>query len=78
MKVKELIEKLSEIDQEMDVVLAGYEGGYYDLINPPIEIEIALNYHHEDDWWYGRHELAALSHLKNLDKCEKKRVFLLN
>ena len=56
MKVKELIEKLSQLDPELMVVVAGYEGGVdeikkYKLCN----IELNVN----DDWYYGKHEILA-------------------
>ena len=64
MKVKELIEKLSQLDSELMVVVHGYEGGVnevsdYDLCN----IELNVN----SVWYYGKHELLA-----NGDKPSKK------
>ena len=56
MKVKELIEALSQLDPELMVVVAGYEGGVdeikkYKLCN----IELNVN----DEWYYGKHEILA-------------------
>ena len=53
MKVKKLIELLSQMDSELMVVVAGYEGGVdevsrYELCN------IWLNAN--DEWYYGKHE----------------------
>ncbi len=53
MKVKELIEKLQELDPETRVMTSGYEGGYKDA-NVSDVCEIALNVHTE--WYYGPHE----------------------
>jgi hypothetical protein len=59
MKVKELIETLSQLDPELMVVIKGYEGGvnemtHYDLCN------IWLNAN--DEWYYGAHEVQKYSH----------------
>lgn len=64
MKVKELIETLSQLDPELMVVIGGYEGGVdevsrYELCN----IELNVN----DDWFYGKHEV-----LSDKDKPENK------
>lgn len=54
MKVRELVELLGYQDQELDLVISGYEGGYRDLqgVN---ELELALNVN--TAWYYGPHEL---------------------
>ena len=62
MTVKELIEILSKIeDQEVRVMVKGYEGGYNDIVigngidnNTPAIQYIALDVNTE--WYYGRHE----------------------
>lgn len=54
MTVKELIEKLSELDPELRVFTHGYEGGYSDVNDEFREEIIALDYH--TDWYYGKHE----------------------
>ena len=56
MKVKELIEKFSQLDPELMVVIRGYEGGvnevsHYKLCN------IELNVNTEE--YYGRHEVLS-------------------
>ena len=56
MTVKELIEKLSTIeDQDLRVMTSGYEGGFNDLENIntlPIHMALDVN----EEWYYGRHE----------------------
>jgi hypothetical protein len=61
MTVKELIENLSKIeDQEVRVMVRGYEGGVDDIVignsidNTPAIIHVALDVNEE--WYYGRHE----------------------
>jgi hypothetical protein len=56
MTVKQLIESLSNIqDQDITVMVTGYEGGYDDIVNiNPVPIDIALNVNNE--WYYGPHE----------------------
>jgi len=53
MKVKELIERLKELDQEAIVVRNGYEGGVCE-VTVSNEVEVALNVNTE--WYYGEHE----------------------
>jgi hypothetical protein len=64
MTVKELISILSQIeDQDLRVVIKGYEGGYGDLVftdNTPLIFDIALNVNPE--WWYGDHERVSPQH----------------
>ena len=55
MKVKELIEKLQQLDPELHVFVDGYEGGYDDVAVSEVK-EIALNVH--TDWYYGKHDNA--------------------
>jgi hypothetical protein len=56
MTVKELIEQLQQLDPDLHVFTAGYEGGYNDVYVGE-EMEIALNVH--DEWYYGKHEDAS-------------------
>jgi hypothetical protein len=64
MTVKELIEVLSRIeDQEVSVMVKGYEGGYNDIVigngidnNTPAIVHMALDVNEED--YYGAHEKA--------------------
>lgn len=53
MTVKELIEKLQQLDPELHVFVDGYEGGYNDVVISEIK-DIALNVN--KDWWYGDHD----------------------
>lgn len=64
MTVKELIKILSQIeDQDLRVVIKGYERGYDDIKfpeNTPLVIDLALNVNPE--WWYGNHERVSPEH----------------
>jgi len=53
MKVKELIEKLQELDPEMEVMRHGYEGGVENVTLLDI-VTVALKVHPQ--WYYGSHE----------------------
>ena len=53
MTVKELIEKLQQLDPELHVFVDGYEGGYDDIAISEIK-DIELNVHEE--WYYGKHD----------------------
>jgi hypothetical protein len=57
MTVKELIEKLSELDPNLHVFTDGYEGGYNDVEISKIN-SFCLNVH--DEWYYGTHEISSL------------------
>lgn len=55
MTVRELIEKLSQIEnQETRVMINGYEGGVNDINNIASIIDVALDVN--DEWYYGKHE----------------------
>ena len=57
MTIAELIEKLSQIEnQEALVMTRGYEGGYDDADSNFVETDMVLNVNSE--WYYGRHEKA--------------------
>ena len=56
MKVKELIELLSQMNPELMVVIGGYEGGV-DEIDKFEMCDIELNVNTE--WYYGKHEILA-------------------
>ena len=57
MTVRELIEKLSQIEnQEALVMTPGYEGGFDDVDYDIIETDMILNVNSE--WYYGKHERA--------------------
>jgi hypothetical protein len=56
MKVRELIQALSKIeDQDAIVMTSGYEGGFCDIENLNLRpVDMALNVNTE--WYYGAHE----------------------
>lgn len=55
MTVRELIEKLSQIEnQETRVMINGYEGGVNDINNIASIVDVALDVN--DEWYYGKHE----------------------
>ena len=56
MKVKDLIEQLSDLDPELMVVVSGYEGGVEEVGTVAVET-IILNAHKE--WYYGSHEVQG-------------------
>ena len=69
MKVKELIEKLQTLDQELPVMVDGYEGGiteknvYIRVVSVTKNDNEGLNYYgeHEEDWIAKEpHDLALL------------------
>jgi len=60
MTVRELIERLQELDPELRVYMCGYEGGYGDVSGITDPSEFALNVHEE--WYYGPHENADRKH----------------
>ena len=54
MKVKELIETLSQLDPELMVVKSGYEGRVNEIKKYKLcNIELNVN----DEWYYGKHEI---------------------
>ena len=57
MKVHELISFLYTLDQDLEVVLPGYEGGYSSVrgITEPCEYVCDVN----EAWYYGSHEQLA-------------------
>ncbi len=54
MKVKELIERLKELDQDALVFVNGYEGGVDDF-GSISQIKVRLNVNEE--WYYGKHQV---------------------
>ncbi len=64
MKVKELIETLSQLDPELMVVIRGYEGGVDEVDKYELcDVELNVN----TEWYYGKHEI-----LSNKDKPRNK------
>ncbi len=57
MLVSELIAKLQEMPQELEVMTDGYEGGI-DLIYAPRIVDVGYNVNQSHDYLLGRHELA--------------------
>ena len=57
MKVKELIEELSKLDQESYLFVYGYEGGYCDASLDVDEIKMVRDVHPEG--YYGDHEVLT-------------------
>jgi len=66
MKVKELIEKLSNIDPEREVLFPGYEGGYTNLNN--IEPDVLMALYVNKAWYYGEHERCKDNEYKDFEK----------
>ena len=63
MKVKELIEKLSQLDPELMVVVRGYEGGVDEVSGYGVcNIWVNAN----DEWYYGRHETLSDNQLEEV------------
>jgi len=81
MTVKELIEALSQIkDQDIKVMIEGYEGGYDDAIlkgnesNTPEIYTIERNVN--DKWYYGRHEITEEDTPLKKDKVERAIILI--
>lgn len=55
MKVKELIGLLQDLNPEQEVLLTGYEGGYYNA-GRIRAATVALDWN--DEWYYGPHEIV--------------------
>ena len=81
MTVRELIEKLSQIkDQEIKVMVKGYEGGIDDAIirtnegsTPEIyTIERNVN----EEWYMGRHEVTEEDTPLKKDKIERAIILI--
>jgi hypothetical protein len=66
MTVGELIAKLQTYDQNMMVVVDGYEGGVKELRTAQT-VTIALGYN-TDGWWYGNHEIVTDGYLTPEEK----------
>jgi len=65
MKIKELIETLSQLDPNLRVMTRGYEDGYDDISWPidkesPNVVDMALNVNPE--WYYGSHSMVSKDH----------------
>lgn len=74
MKVKELIETLSQLDPELMVVIGGYEGGVDEVSRYELcDVELNVN----TEWYYGKHEILEKGEEpKNKDSTIVKGVLL--
>ena len=81
MTVKQLIEALSKIeDQDINVMVKGYEGGYDDAILKGNEERIPEIYTIErnvnDNWYMGRHEITEHDTPIKKDKIVKASIII--
>lgn len=74
MTVKELINQLQQVDQDLHVFVEGYEGGLsYPNIVPT---DVALDVHDVDEtWYYGKHEKISTG-IHNQDSTIVKAIVL--
>tara|TARA_R110000868_G_scaffold35066_3_gene125982 strand:+ start:297 stop:539 length:243 start_codon:yes stop_codon:yes gene_type:complete len=72
MIVKELIEKLQELDPNLPVLVEGYEGGCND-IKDLTEIQIIRDVNLE--WYYGAHEKVKSLHESVIEEFAKDQKF---
>ena len=74
MKVKKLIELLSQLDPELMVVIIGYEGGVDEMDKYELcDVELNVN----TEWYYGKHEILEKGEKpKNKDSTIVKGVLL--
>ena len=72
MIVKELIEKLQELDPNLPVLVDGYEGGCNDATDL-VEIEVIRDVNVE--WYYGAHEKVKLLHENVIEEFAKDQKF---
>lgn len=69
MKIKDLIEILSQFNPETRVIVAGYEGGFNDLTSiKPIQIKLNVN----KKWYYGAHD--KINQIINQDSSNSTEV----
>jgi hypothetical protein len=69
MTIKELVEKLNELDPELHVFVPGYEGGYhYANVSKPDSFCLNVN----SEWYYGPHE--SISHIHEEERPDYKIV----
>lgn len=71
MKVRELIEQLSKLEQDAIVLRPGYEGGYDEA---DLDITIALvEYNPDASWWWGKYDTKK----KETPESEAIRAYIL-
>lgn len=83
MTVRELIKVLTQIqDQDIRVMIRGYEGGYNDVVivngidnNTPAIHHMALDVNQQ--WYYGRHEKVEDIREEDLDKYHIVKTIVL-
>ena len=81
MTVRELIQELSQIkDQDVKVMVRGYEGGIDDAIIQKDESSTPAIYtikrNKNDEWYLGRHEITEHDTPLRKDKVEKAIILV--
>mgnify|MGYP001618136491 CR=1 FL=1 len=78
MKVKELIAVLKKLDQDKDIMVPGYEGGFED-VEEVIKTHVVKNVtDNKKHWWLGPHVAAEEHLLSGLnDNKHKEEVYLI-
>ena len=71
--VQQLIEHLKTFHPETPVFIPGYEGGVQECAGPK-SVDIALNVHSKDAWWYGEHEEVFTEKLREKYLSENKEI----
>jgi hypothetical protein len=72
MSVKELIEQLQSLDQELEVFVHGYEGGYESITSISEPQDFILNWNTE--FYYGPHEKLKELQVYNIELQEKHKI----
>ncbi len=77
MKVRELIQALSKIeDQDAIVMTSGYEGGFCDIENLNLKpVDMALNVNTE--WYYGAHERISDVYHEDREKYQVVKAVII-
>ncbi len=70
MLVKELIEKLKELNPDDELFTHGYEGGYHDLTTVSHQLTMTLKVNTEP--YYGPHEITSDIRSHNCKQAEGK------
>ena len=71
--VEQLIEHLKTFHPETPVFIPGYEGGVQECVGPK-SIEIAIDVHDVEEWWYGKHEEVFTPKLREKYLSENKQI----
>lgn len=82
MTIKELINHLSTMDDNLEVYIQGYEGGYTDVtLNKIQQLEVLIDFNLTEmrgHWWVGEHEnLQNVDEKYHKSKYEVKRGIVL-